>query len=413
MSERQPKEGAPKIRGAAQINAPGELDFSPDELATMGAVLSPGAGLAQLPEGPGILLPSTTELLPASWPTVSSIAQLGETLLPPEAPAAPPAEEIPVDELGLELAYGVDPPDPQSETPAAPLFRADVVPGGDEEVVLPFVVEADMLPAPEPESATPTPQARREAPTPPAPWFERFFDEDYLELEPQPSSEQTRREVDLVVASFALAKGARILDLCCGTGRHTLELAARGYEVVGLDLSRVMLDRAVQAARARKLAVDFVHGDVRSLAFRRIFDGILFWGTSLGYFRDTENALVLRRVARALRPQGHLLLQVANRDFVLRDLPKGHWRRTGNALIHDEIDLDPRTNRFRVRRAVLRADGRERQDLIDLRGYSLHELLDLLHSEGFVPLEISGRVETRGAYFGAESPSIIVLAELR
>jgi SAM-dependent methyltransferase len=409
--EHQPKEETPRIRGTGQAAVPGELEFSPEDLASMGAVLSPGAGLAQLPEAPE--LPNTTGLLPASWPSVSSITRLGGSLVPSETPASAPAQKIPVDEMGLELAYGVEPPEPHPERPESPLFRADVIPGGDEEVVLPFVLEADMLPPAEPEAAKPPPQPRREAPAPPAPWFERFFDEDYLELEPQPSAEQTRREVDLVVASFALAKGARILDLCCGTGRHTLELAARGYEVVGLDLSRVMLDRAVQAARARKLAVDFVHGDVRNLAFRRIFDGILFWGTSFGYFRDAENALVLRRVARALRPQGHLLLQVANRDFVLRDLPKGHWRRCGNALIHDEIDLDPRTNRFRVRRAILRSDGRERQDLIDLRGYSLHELLDLLHSEGFVPLEISGRVETRGAYFGAESPWIIVLAELR
>jgi SAM-dependent methyltransferase len=196
-------------------------------------------------------------------------------------------------------------------------------------------------------------------------------------------------------------------------GRHALELAVRGYEVVGLDLSRVMLDRAAQEARNRKLAVDFVHADARKLSFRRLFDGVLLWGSSFGYFRDSENPPLLKKIAEALRPSGRLLLQVVNRDFYLRELPRCHWRRVGDALILDEMELDSRSSRFRLRRSVLRGDGRERLDTLDFRAYGLHELLDLLTSQGFTPLEVSGRITSRGVFLGVESPSIIVLAQVR
>jgi hypothetical protein len=79
----------------------------------------------------------------------------------------------------------------------------------------------------------------------------------------------------------------------------------------------------------------------------------------------------------------------------------------------DEVDFDARVARFRQRRSILRADGRERVDVVDLRGYALSELLSLLGAEGFVPLEISGRITTRGVFLGAESPHITILAELR
>jgi SAM-dependent methyltransferase len=376
----------------------GELDLSAADLARMGAEWCPGASSGASPPSARIESPR--------WPVVSSISELGDQISPVDRTTS--EEAIPVDDLGLELAYGVERAEAEPAAPAEPLFRADVVPGADEEAILPFV-----LPRGEAEVASPAPPRRREAPAPPPPWFERFFDLDYLELEPQASPKLTRREVDFFLASMALAQGARILDLGCGVGRHALELAARGYQVVGLDLSRTLLERAVQEGRARRLAVDFVHGDVRNLAFRKLFDAVLFWGNTFGYFRDAENALVLHKVAQALRPGGRLLLQCPNRDFYLRELPCARWRRAADALILDEVDLDSRTSRFRVRRSVLRSDGRERFDALDFRAYALHELLDLLASEGFVPLEISGRVTTRGAYFGGESPSIIVLAEIR
>ena len=292
----------------------------------------------------------------------------------------------------------------------AAFFRGQLSGLVDEDSLLPFFVPPPVV-AP---AASRLEHARVEgAPAPPPPWFERFFDTDFLAFEPQASDRLTERETDFIVASFGLSEGARILDLACGTGRHANELARRGYQVVGLDLSKPLLEHAATASRARKLSVDFVHGDMRSLAFRRLFDAVLLWGTSFGYFRDAENLLVLRKIAQAMRPGGRLLLELANRDFVLRDVPRAWWRREAGGLLFDEIDFEWRTSRYKFRRQILRADGKERVDTLDFRAYSLSELLALLSAEGFVPLEISGRISTRGAFFGAESPSILLLAEIR
>src|SRR5207244_1904536 len=105
---------------------------------------------------------------------------------------------------------------------------------------------------------------------------------------------------------------------------------------------KLMLERAAAEARARKVAVDLVHGDMRNLAFRRLFDAVLLWGSSFGYFRDAENAQVLRKIAQAMRPGGRLLLQVANRDYLVRDVPRSFWHQEVDALVFDEVDFDPR-----------------------------------------------------------------------
>lgn len=346
----------------------------------------------------------------AAGSSVANVAHEAEAARPDDAEPRVTAESS---ESNTSGAASSAPAPAESVAPSADndgdfaLFRGDVAAVADEESLLPFFVP------PGPSSPPAREPTRTEAPAPPPPWFERFFDADYLAFEPQPSAATTRREVDFIVASLGLAEGARILDLACGAGRHAVELAARGFQVVGLDYSKVLLERAAGESRARKVAADFVHGDMRSLAFRRWFDAVLCWGTSFGYFRDVENALVVRKIAQALRPGGRFLLHVGNRDFVARDAPRTFWRRQADGLIFDEIDFEPRTSRFRLRRSLLRADGRERIDTVDFRAYTLSELVSLLAAEGFVPIEVSGAIATRGVFFGSDSPQILLLAEIR
>src|SRR5207247_11401886 len=84
-------------------------------------------------------------------------------------------------------------------------------------------------------------------------WFEEIFDEDYLRTLPFMTPRQTHREADFIESALELPKGAQLIDLGCGYGRHALELAARGYGVVGLDLSLPLLIRAADATQRRGL----------------------------------------------------------------------------------------------------------------------------------------------------------------
>jgi ubiquinone/menaquinone biosynthesis C-methylase UbiE len=112
--------------------------------------------------------------------------------------------------------------------------------------------------------------------------------------------------VNFIEDSLGVEKGAVVLDLACGTGVHAVELASRGYSVVGFDLSLAMLARAADEAQDRGQKLNFLQGDMREMAFEEMFDGIYCWSTSFGYFDEEKNLDVLARAHRALAWAGVL-----------------------------------------------------------------------------------------------------------
>ena len=138
-----------------------------------------------------------------------------------------------------------------------------------------------------------------------AEWFTSFFDAAYVaQLREEKPPAQTRREVDFLLRALRPAPGARILDVPCGYGRHAAALAGRGFQVVGVDLSRAMIAEARRRFAGRP-RLTFVRGDMRRITFDREFDAVVNLYTSFGYFTPAQNQAVLRRLARALRPGGH------------------------------------------------------------------------------------------------------------
>jgi len=244
-------------------------------------------------------------------------------------------------------------------------------------------------------------------------WWEDLFNDDFLRTSEKLTDEQIAREVDFIEDSLSIEKAGAMLDLACGTGRHAIELARRGYEVVGFDLSLAMLARAGDEAQDREAKLNFVQGDMRDMTFEEQFDGVYCWNTSFGYFEEDRNAQVIDRIHRALKAEGRLLLDVANRDFLIRQSPSLAWFEGDGCVCMDEMSFDFITSRMKIKRTVMLDDGRSREIEYSMRVYSLHELGKLLHEHGFKVCEVSGRIATPGVFFGNESPRTIVLAEKR
>jgi SAM-dependent methyltransferase len=244
-------------------------------------------------------------------------------------------------------------------------------------------------------------------------WWEDLFNDDYLRTCEKLTDEQIAREVDFVEDSLGIERGGAVLDLACGTGRHTIELARRGYEVVGFDLSLAMLARAGEDAQDRDAKVNFVQGDMREMTFDEQFDGVFCWNTSFGFFEEEKNALVIDRIHRSLRAGGLFLLDVVNRDFLIRQSPSLAWFEGDGCVCMDEMSVDFITSRMKIKRTMMLDDGRSREIEYSMRVYSLHELGKILHEHGFKVCEVSGRVATPGVFFGNESPRTIILAEKR
>lgn len=245
------------------------------------------------------------------------------------------------------------------------------------------------------------------------PWWEELFNDDFIRTMAKITDSQIAAEVDFIEDSLGVAKGGAMLDLACGTGRHAIELSRRGYGVVGYDLSLAMLARAADEAQDRDQKLNFVQGDMRDMTFEDTFDGIFSWCTSFGYFDEEKNSQVVTRVHRALRQGGQFLLDVVNRDYIIRQAPSLAWYEGEGCVCMDEMQVDWVTSRMRVKRTMMMDDGRTKELEYSIRLYSLHELGKMLHDCGFRVCEVSGRSTTPGVFFGPESPRTIILAEKR
>jgi SAM-dependent methyltransferase len=241
-------------------------------------------------------------------------------------------------------------------------------------------------------------------------WWEEMFSEEFLRAIPILSPRQLEREVNFIDESLGVARGGRMLDLACGAGQHAVELAARGYDLVGFDLSQSQLDWAGGLAQERGQRLQFTYGDMRELTYQESFDAVYSWNTSFGFFEEDKNFDVAQRVFKALRPGGRFLLDVVNRDFVVSQQPGQTWFEGDGCVCIDDVSIDFITSRMRVKRTLMLTNGRNRECNYSLRMYGLHELGKILHDVGFKILKVSGRPEMPGVFFGASSPRIIILA---
>ena len=245
------------------------------------------------------------------------------------------------------------------------------------------------------------------------PWFEEVFDEDYLRTLPFMRADQTLREVEFISNALTAAPGSEILDVGCGYGRHAIELVQRGFNVTGLDLSLPLLIRAADEAQRRSLSVNFVHADMREMAFEKQFDGAYSMLTSFGYFDEETNLRVAERIGRALKPGGRLLLDILNRDYVVADLPVRVWWEGTGCVVLEEVDFNFHTSRINTHRSIVFEDGRQLEQELSVRAYSLHEIGRLLRQAGFRVIDVSGGLATRGDFFGSASRNLLIVAEKR
>ncbi len=243
-------------------------------------------------------------------------------------------------------------------------------------------------------------------------WPVAFFDDDYLRIyRAMLTPEVTAGEVDFLESVLALPPGGEALDLACGHGRHAIGLARRGHRMTGVDFNPRYLETAEADARAAGAAVRWVAADMRALPFDRAFDGAYSYFTSFGYFSDAENERVLAAVARALRPGGRFLLDVANRDWILTHPQQRVWNQLPDgSLLMEETSLDLRHSQFRSRQIhIAPKTGAQITKEFTWRAYTCAELEALFARHGLAVREAWGGPDR--AEYSAESRRLVLLAE--
>jgi cyclopropane fatty-acyl-phospholipid synthase-like methyltransferase len=243
-----------------------------------------------------------------------------------------------------------------------------------------------------------------------AEWWEEYFDERFIALYRDfLTPERTAREVDGLTEMLMLAPGAEVLDLACGWGRHSVELARAGFRVTGLDLSETLLARARKRAAKAEIQVDLVRGDMREIPWTGRFDAVLSLFSSLGYFlSDDEDLRVLRAAREALRPGGFFVMETMHRDHVVAAFAERDWWEAGDgSLVWVEREFDAVEGISREWTRWNRK-GEMGEKYHDLRIRTATEWDALLRRAGLVPVDWYGDWEM--APFIHSSEDLIVVA---
>ena len=244
-----------------------------------------------------------------------------------------------------------------------------------------------------------------------AEWWRDFFDDAYRFLYGDLLHPvRTEHEVAAVCRLLGVGEGTRLLDLCCGDGRHAVPLRRRGLEVCGVDSSAILLRRASERA-ARVLPDDdphprLVQADARALPLRSgVFDAAICLFNSIGYAGDAGTAAMLGEAARVLRPGAGLLVEcdhLARAEAAAR--PRQERVHTAVRGVPVEVEEWIETGE---QHAVFRWDeqGAPRERRLRHRLYDPASLTALLREAGFARVSLYGGYD--GRPFSLDAPVLL------
>ena len=223
-----------------------------------------------------------------------------------------------------------------------------------------------------------------------ADWWRHLFNANYLRTDGDVVKDDdiTRNEVDIFLSAIEAETESSILDLCCGQGRHSLEIAKRGFtNIVGFDRSHYLIDRARKINKTSGMNVTFKEGDARKMPFPNdSFDAVLIAGNSFGYFESVEDDMrVLREVMRVMKPQGKLLIDITDGNYMIENFQPRSWEWIDkNYFVCRERSLSKNRERLVSREVITHVSkGVIADQFYAERLYSINDLEKLLTRAGF------------------------------
>ena len=243
-------------------------------------------------------------------------------------------------------------------------------------------------------------------------WFEdqRFWEEFKNVLFSQDRMKKTPYQVDRLKDILELERGDKILDQCCAIGRLSLELARRGYDVTGKDLTETYLEEARQKAKEEDLDIEFIRADMREFKREETFDAVINFFTSFGYSKyDEENMKVLKNVHRSLKPGGRFLLDVMGKEVVDKVYTDTDMVRIDNGYFVEERQIRQDLDMLESTWKLIKDDGDVYEHKFMFKMYTREKLEEMLKDVGFEKVDTYGDIDC--SEYDEDSSRLIAVAE--
>lgn len=245
-------------------------------------------------------------------------------------------------------------------------------------------------------------------------WHEKYFDDIWLRVAVTFGRSRAAGEADFARRALGLQAGMHVLDMPCGHGRHSIELARCGIAVTGVDSSTASIRSAEDATRAASLGAlaCFQVGDMRTFALADPADAAIVLQDSIGMMADDEqNRQVLRNIRRSLVPGGKLLIDMVNLFGVITAMTAPRqWARLSDGTVYaEEREFDFRAGRLLDKIELFTPEGEHFTKSSSVRIYTLPEFDAMLCATGYQISQTYGGFD--GSPYGAESTQLIVVAE--
>lgn len=239
-----------------------------------------------------------------------------------------------------------------------------------------------------------------------ADWTKTFFRKGLFTPGMREAMLAAPREANFLWKALRLKRGSRVLDLCCGTGRHAIRIARKGASVVGVDATREYLDDARSACRG--LSVELRQGDMRKLPFRGEFDAAYNVWTSFGYFKKfSDDMRTLKAVAKSLKPGGLFLIDIIDSSWTMKNYQERRWNHQADGAVRLEESTmrQGRDPAMLAKWTIIYPDKKPVASEFFVRSYDERRMNACLRAAGFVPLK-----RWRSLTGGAKGPRLTVLA---
>lgn len=215
-------------------------------------------------------------------------------------------------------------------------------------------------------------------------------------------------EVDMVLDLIQPTLGAHILDLGCGPGRHSLELARRGYQVTGIDRTRRFIENAAHTAEVENLGLEFLLADMRQFSRSTYYESVISMFTSFGYFEDpNENQRVLDNVYLSLKPGGTFLIELMGKEILARIFRERDWQEI-DGVYHLQERRIAKNWSWLENRWLLISENEKHEYHVDHWVYSGFELAVMLKEAGFETVKLFGGID--GSPFDNEARRLVAVA---